>query len=147
MARSGEEALEKLKKHRFALILSDLKMPDMDGRRMFNHIADHHPAEVERLAFLTGDTISPDAQVFLRATNRPYLEKPIKPNELRSFVHQWVRRQPPTRAIFDPAHRLETSKGLFLDRFRWSKSLCAEGMIRSGIDIDRRPSETGHAEG
>jgi len=92
VARSGEEALEKLKKRRFALILSDLKMPNMDGRRMFNHIADHHPAEVERLAFLTGDTISPDAQVFLRATNRPYLEKPIKPNELRLFVHQWVNK-------------------------------------------------------
>ena len=92
VAYSGEEALEKLKKRRFALILSDLKMPNMDGRRMFNHIADHHPAEVERLAFLTGDTISPDAQVFLRATNRPYLEKPIKPNELRLFVHQWVNK-------------------------------------------------------
>ena len=92
LARSGEEALEQLKKRRFALILSDLKMPNMDGRRMFNYIADFHPAEVERLAFLTGDTISPDAQAFLRATKRPYLEKPIKPDELRSFVSKLVNK-------------------------------------------------------
>ena len=59
---------------------------------MFNYIADFHPAEVERLAFLTGDTISPDAQAFLRATKRPYLEKPIKPDELRSFVSKLVNK-------------------------------------------------------
>ena len=45
-----------------------------------------YPAEVGKLAFLTGDTISPDAQAFLRATNRPYLEKPIKPPSSGLFV-------------------------------------------------------------
>jgi PAS domain S-box-containing protein len=92
VARSGEEALQQLKNQTFALILSDLKMPNMDGRRMFNYIADFHPSQVERLAFLTGDTISPDAQVFLQSTKRPYLEKPVKPDELRSFVYKLVNR-------------------------------------------------------
>ncbi|TIW50183.1 MAG: hybrid sensor histidine kinase/response regulator [Mesorhizobium sp.] len=90
IARSGEEALVQLQNRTFALILSDLKMPNMDGRGLFNQIAKLHPAELDRLAFLTGDTISPDAQMFLRAAKRPYLEKPIKPNELRSFVSNLV---------------------------------------------------------
>jgi PAS domain S-box-containing protein len=90
IARSGEEALLHLQKRTFALILSDLKMPNMDGRGLFDRIAKLHPDELDRLAFLTGDTISPDAQMFLRATKRPYLEKPIKPNELRSFVSKLV---------------------------------------------------------
>lgn len=90
VARSGEEALAQLGRRSFALILSDLKMPNMDGRRLFRHISDYHPAELERLAFLTGDTISPDAQGFLRATRRPYLEKPVKPAELRLFVSKFV---------------------------------------------------------
>ena len=90
VAGSGKEALRQLKNQSFALILSDLKMPNMDGRRLFNHISESHPAEVGKLAFLTGDTISPDAQVFLRATNRPYLEKPVKPAELRTFVSKLV---------------------------------------------------------
>jgi PAS domain S-box-containing protein len=92
IARSGEEALTQLKSHIFALILSDLKMPNMDGHRMFNIISDLYPTEVEKLAFLTGDTISPDAQAFLRATKRPYLEKPIKPSELRSFVSGLINK-------------------------------------------------------
>jgi CheY-like chemotaxis protein len=90
VAGSGKEALRQLKKRSFALILSDLKMPNMDGRRLFNHISESHPAEVSKLAFLTGDTISPDAQVFLRATKRPYLEKPVKPADLRTFVSKLV---------------------------------------------------------
>jgi PAS domain S-box-containing protein len=98
LAQSGEEALERLKKETFAVILSDLKMPNMDGRRLFKHISDNFPAEVGKLAFLTGDTISPDAQAFLRATKRPYLEKPVKPGDLRTFVsnlvNQPVRPQP-----------------------------------------------------
>ena len=92
IARSGKEALMQLKLRTFDVILCDLRMPDMDGRRLFNHVSDFHPAEADRLAFLTGDTISPDAQVFLRATKRPYLEKPVKPFELRTFVSRLVNR-------------------------------------------------------
>ena len=90
VARSGEEALLQLSKHSYSLILSDLKMPNIDGRTMFKHISDFHPEEVERLAFLTGDTVSPDAQVFLHATKRPFLEKPVKPNDLRAFVSRFL---------------------------------------------------------
>ncbi|AWC23367.1 Sensor protein ZraS [Aminobacter sp. MSH1] len=92
VAGSGKEALKQLKSRTFDVILSDLKMPEMDGRRFYNHVCDLHPAEADRLAFLTGDTISPDAQVFLRATKRPYLEKPVKPFELRTFVSRLVNR-------------------------------------------------------
>jgi PAS domain S-box-containing protein len=92
VAGSGEEALKQIRSRNFALILSDLKMPNMDGRHLFNHISDSHPAEIERLAFLTGDTISPDAQVFLRATKRPYIEKPVKPTDLRAFVSKIVNK-------------------------------------------------------
>jgi CheY-like chemotaxis protein len=84
--------LKQLRKQSFALILSDLKMPNMDGRRLFKHISDFHPAEVGKVAFLTGDTISPGAQVFLRTAKRPFLEKPVKPADLRSFVSKLVNR-------------------------------------------------------
>ena len=56
---------------------------------------------MQRLAFLTGDTISPDAQVFLKATSRPYLEKPIKPKSSDSFVNQWVAKARKARSILN----------------------------------------------
>ncbi|MGB3387219.1 MAG: PAS-domain containing protein [Pseudaminobacter sp.] len=92
IANSGEQALLQLKAREYGLILCDLKMPNMDGRRLFNTIADLHPAVVDKLAFLTGDTVSPDAQAFLRATGRPYIEKPIKPYELRTFVSRFINK-------------------------------------------------------
>lgn len=92
VARSGEEALAQLEKNAFALILSDLKMPNMDGRRLFRHISDFHPAALDKLAFLTGDTISPDARSFLNTTKRPYIEKPVKPVDLRAFASRIVQR-------------------------------------------------------
>ena len=92
VARSGKEALLQLKKRTFDLILSDLKMPNMDGRRLYNCIYDLYPAEAEKFAFLTGDTIGPDATVFLRATKRPCLEKPIRPSELRAFVSDLINK-------------------------------------------------------
>ncbi|RUM95305.1 PAS domain S-box protein [Pseudaminobacter arsenicus] len=92
IANSGEQALAQLKNLEFGLILCDLKMPNMDGRRLFNYIAELHPAAIDKLAFLTGDTVSPDAQAFLRATARPYIEKPIKPYELRSFVSRLINK-------------------------------------------------------
>ena len=90
VAASGQEALRQLATQRFSLILSDLKMPKMDGHKLFSHIAKSYPSEVGKLAFLTGDTISPDAQAFLHSTKRPYLEKPVKPAELRTFVSRLI---------------------------------------------------------
>lgn len=92
VARSGQDALAQLQKRAFSLILSDLKMPNMDGRRLFRHISDAHPDALDRLAFLTGDTISPDARSFLSATKRPYIEKPVKPVDLRAFASRIARR-------------------------------------------------------
>ena len=37
-ARSGDEALDKLRRDRFALVLADIKMPGMDGLEMLRRI-------------------------------------------------------------------------------------------------------------
>ena len=86
LARSGVEALQQLARASFSLVLSDLKMPDMDGRRLFDRVTDKFPQMADRLAFITGDTMSPGARSFLDGSGRPFLEKPIKPEELRKLV-------------------------------------------------------------
>ncbi len=85
-AGSGIEALQQLSKSRFALMLSDLKMPDMDGRRLSEQVSADYPDIADRLGFITGDTMSPSARKFLDNSGRPFLEKPIKPAELRKLV-------------------------------------------------------------
>lgn len=93
LARSGAEALFHLKNRSYDFILSDLKMPNMDGRKLFKHITDNHAHMVEKLAFITGDTMSPAARNFLNSTNRPYLEKPIRPDDLRGLVARLTGNQ------------------------------------------------------
>lgn len=86
MANSGPEALNRLSEGSYAVILSDLKMPEMGGPKLYEHIKADHPDQAERLGFITGDTMSPSARSFLDKSGRPFLEKPIKPDELRKLV-------------------------------------------------------------
>jgi PAS domain S-box-containing protein len=76
-AESGAVALEMLTTARFDAIVSDLRMPDMDGASLWRAVAEHHPRLARHLLFVTGDTLSPDAREFLRSSRCPALDKPF----------------------------------------------------------------------
>ena len=42
-AENGEEALVKLKDHNFHLVITDIKMPGMDGFTLAEHIHENYP--------------------------------------------------------------------------------------------------------
>lgn len=85
VANSGAEALREIGRQSFSVILSDLKMANLDGANLFAALKQDHPKLVNRVGFITGDTMSPKARAFLEASQRPFLEKPIRPNELRDL--------------------------------------------------------------
>jgi PAS domain S-box-containing protein len=88
LAHSGLQAVERLKNHRYDLLLSDLNMPELDGRGLYEVIRDDFPDLLERTAFITGDTMGFASQGLLRESKRPYLEKPVSPAELRELVYR-----------------------------------------------------------
>ncbi len=92
MANSGPEALKLLAAESYSVVLSDLKMPDMGGPRLLEHISADHPEHAKRIGFITGDTMSPTARAFLENSGRPFLEKPIKPDELRKLVRRLLEQ-------------------------------------------------------
>ena len=85
-AHSGLSALRMLGRATFDIILSDLKMPNLDGPSLFHELKESDPEMIGRLAFVTGDTMSPKAREFLQSSGRPYIEKPIRPEDLRDLV-------------------------------------------------------------
>ena len=91
VAASGQAALEKIKRRSYDVILSDLRMPGMDGPGFYKALVEARPDLVEALAFITGDTLSPRVKEFLDATERPFLEKPIVPRDIRDLVERLTR--------------------------------------------------------
>ncbi|WP_428680403.1 hybrid sensor histidine kinase/response regulator [Sphingopyxis sp.] len=71
---------------RFDLILSDIRMPDMDGPALYAWVAAERPELVGAVAFVTGDTMSNHVAGFLADTRCPVLEKPFTPASLGALV-------------------------------------------------------------
>ncbi len=87
LAHSGIEAVRMLSEKRYDLLLSDLNMPELDGRGLYEIVRDDHPDMLERTAFITGDTMGASSQSLLQESKRPYLEKPVSPAELRELAY------------------------------------------------------------
>jgi signal transduction histidine kinase/CheY-like chemotaxis protein len=85
-ASTGREGRHKLEAGDFDVVLSDVRMPDVDGPALFEWIEKSRPELRSRIGFITGDTLGPAAASFLNHAGRPYLEKPFTPKAVREFV-------------------------------------------------------------
>ena len=65
----------------------------MSASTFYRHLQEAKPDEIEALAFITGDTLSPWVKQFLDDSQRPYVEKPILPREIRGLVELLMERK------------------------------------------------------
>jgi signal transduction histidine kinase/sensor domain CHASE-containing protein/ActR/RegA family two-component response regulator len=87
-AANGRLALEKLYERAYDLILCDLRMPELDGPGLYREVEQQSPALVQRIIFLTGDTLSSETRIFLERADMPYLSKPFRAADVRRVVRQ-----------------------------------------------------------
>jgi CheY-like chemotaxis protein len=85
-ASSGREALERVAAERFDAILTDIRMPDLDGRALYQEIERRWPLQAARVVFVTGDTLTSALHEFVCESGRPVIEKPFLPVEVRRIV-------------------------------------------------------------
>ena len=89
-AASGREALERMGEERFDVILTDIRMPDLDGRALYREIERRWPERAARVVFVSGDTLTSTLRGFADESGRPVIEKPFLPSEVRRIVSEAV---------------------------------------------------------
>jgi PAS domain S-box-containing protein len=85
---SGREALQRIASEHYDVILTDIRMADLDGRALYREIQRHWPGQASRVVFVTGDTLASDLREFVGESGRPVIEKPFLPSEVRRIVEQ-----------------------------------------------------------
>lgn len=91
-AQDGKDGLDRMGRNPFDLILSDMRMPEMDGQTLYDHVRHDHPQALKRIAFITGQAHDPEFGVFLRETGAQVLGKPFTIHQLRQLVDRMIGR-------------------------------------------------------
>lgn len=89
VAESGERALEILRSRKFDLVLTDIKMPEMDGLALTGHVKESHP-EIP-VVLMTGFPSVDTAVEALRKKVDDYVIKPFNINQLYKLVESKVK--------------------------------------------------------
>ncbi|MBI2761664.1 MAG: response regulator [Chloroflexi bacterium] len=84
--RTGAEALDRVIHRRFDAVITDIRMPEMDGITFYRHVQERDPALARRIIFSSGDTVNVETRTFIQSTGIPFLEKPFKIRDVREMV-------------------------------------------------------------
>ena len=89
-AKSGKQALVHLEKKEFALVLTDLKMPQVDGMQLLKRVKAVYPQT--EVVMITGFSTVNSAVESLKAGAYHYIAKPFKLDEVRKVVYEATRK-------------------------------------------------------
>jgi two-component system, NtrC family, response regulator AtoC len=90
MASSGEEAVQLDQKTEFDVVITDLRMPGVDGLRVVRSIKTSHPETV--LIVMTGFASMDTVVDAISAGAYDYISKPFQLDQMRLKVHQSMER-------------------------------------------------------
>lgn len=86
MTSDARMALEKIRHKHYDLIISDMRMPNINGKAFYEIVGELRPEFRQRIVFTTGDVINPEIQSFIRETRCQYIRKPFTPGEVKRFI-------------------------------------------------------------
>jgi PAS domain S-box-containing protein len=86
ICNSPARALEFLEQQSFDLIISDFRMPGMNGQEFYDVVKQKYPALQSRVVFVTGDVLNEETHGFLQSTGNPHLGKPFNLTSVKHVV-------------------------------------------------------------
>jgi len=80
--------LEKIAQRDYDLVLTDVKMPDVNGPELHARALALRPSLAGRFVFMRGHTLSLATREFLDSTHAPMLPKPASVEEVTEVVRR-----------------------------------------------------------
>lgn len=130
MAKSGEQALELLKKVTPDLILLDIMMPTMDGYETFKRIKENPLTSMIPVIFLTADIESESEIRGLKMGAMDYIKKPFEPEIMLSRIEKALQIDDVRKHLALTAQKDELTE-------LWTRRYMEEGIRKTAL------SETG----
>ena len=87
---NGIEALRLVSRQWYDLIVSDLKMPELDGPNLYSEVTRRWPTGPPHVLFVSGFGTTSEYDGFLKVIKAPVLSKPFKAGELRRAVRRML---------------------------------------------------------
>lgn len=76
-ARDGAEALTLLSQNRYDAVISDIRMPGIDGPQLYEKVTSQEAGYRHRFLFMSGDLVRESTQTFVSSLNCACLAKPF----------------------------------------------------------------------
>jgi DNA-binding NtrC family response regulator len=91
MASSGEDGIQRLAEERFAIVVSDVKMPGMDGFQLARHVREKYPETDVILITAFGNIKQAVEAMKLGASD--YITKPFQPEAIRLVSEKLIEKR------------------------------------------------------
>jgi len=141
-AADGKEATEKLAEHDFAIVITDMIMPNMDGMQLLKHIREHHPNT--GVIVVTGHTGTFSYTDVIKAGASDFISKPFNSDELEAKINRIFREQQIIRELeylsnCDPLTRLYNRRNFAEKLLEEAHRAHRQGyqLFLAMLDIDR----------
>jgi CheY-like chemotaxis protein len=93
-AVDGAEALRRAEEQRYDLVVTDLRMPNLEGPELYRAIRRHDADNPPRFIFMSANTGIEEYAAFLSEAGEPALEKPFNLADMRQVVRQALAQKP-----------------------------------------------------
>ena len=116
MAGDGRIAVEKLKQHTVSLVVTDLKMPIMDGFAVLSHVMETYPGIP--VIIITGYSTPEMERLAQKGGAVGYIEKPFMINQLAKRIMETLRKESDGGSLHN------VSSGMFLQLMEMEQKTC-----------------------
>jgi two-component system NtrC family sensor kinase len=93
IASDGHAALARVAEFAFDAVFCDVSMPGMDGITFYHRLRLTNPILASHLVFISGDVLHRDWDKYKATVDRPIIEKPFDPQQVRDVALQLLAQK------------------------------------------------------